>query len=345
MAGHFLFMRNDSNKATKNIFTIIYDSITIIINIITIFVLILLHNHSTLMLLNKRIPFSFILNKIKYDLVYVIIVSFFVLFMTDRYGELLPEMPLTIPAFIGTAISVLLSFKLNQSYDRWWEARKVWGAIVNDSRSFVIQLQTLTASGNEPTIKRIALRQVAWCYALGQSLRGLDPLENLERFISRQDLEEMVCHNNKPLSLLYLHAKDIKRLKENNHLDTFSQLQLDNTLVRLCDAQGKCERIKTTVFPVTYRLFLHGIIYLFVITLSISLRDVGGLFEIPLLVVISSAFFLLEKSASHMQDPFENRPSDTAVSAIARTIEINIKQLLKETDIPQAHQSDTFYLS
>lgn len=296
------------------------------------------------MLLNKYIPAYYILNKVKYELVYVLIVSLSVLFVTEKFKAVLPSMPLTIPAFIGTAISILLSFKLSQSYDRWWEARKVWGAIVNDSRSFIIQLQTLTAKGNDAIIRKIALRQIAWCYSLGQSLRGLSPTENLNGFISPEDMEEIQRHNNKPLALLQLHGKDIKGLKDNAQLDIFSQLQLDNTLVRFCDSQGKSERIKTTVFPVTYRLFLHGIIYLFVVTLSISLQNVAGFFEIPLLLLISSAFFLLEKSATHMQDPFENRPTDTAVSAIARTIEINIKQLLKETDIPEPQQPANFYL-
>lgn len=296
------------------------------------------------MLLNKPIPAYYILNKVKIDLVYVLLLSLLVLFVTDRYQTLLPELPLTIPAFIGTAISILLSFKLSQSYDRWWEARKVWGAIVNDSRSFVIQLQTLTAKGNEAIIKKIAFRQIAWCYALGQSLRGLNATDNLNKFISKEELEEIKQHQNKSLALLQLHGKDIKELKETNQLEIFSQIQLDNTLVRLCDAQGKAERIKTTIFPVTYRLFLHAIIYLFVITLSIALKNVAGLFEIPLLLLISTAFFLLEKSATHMQDPFENRPTDTAMTAIATTIEINIKELLKEKEVPQPLQSEKFYL-
>ncbi|MCF8330693.1 MAG: hypothetical protein K9I37_10175 [Crocinitomicaceae bacterium] len=295
------------------------------------------------MLLNKRIPLYYILNKVKYDLVIVLIVSLSALFVTDRYKELLPEMPLTIPAFIGTAISILLSFKLSQSYERWWEARKVWGAIVNDSRSLVIQLQTLTAKGNDELIKKIAFRQIAWCYSLGQSLRGLNPTDNLNDFVSEEDLSEIMQHDNKPLALLQLNARDIKQLKDTNQLDLFSQIQLDNTLVRLCDAQGKCERIKSTIFPVTYRLFLQGLIYLFVITLAVSLR-VDGLFETPLLVAISASFFLLEKSARHMQDPFENRPTDTAMTSIARKIEINIRQLLKETQIPAAHQPGKFYL-
>lgn len=297
------------------------------------------------MLLNKRIPVSYILNKVKYDLVSVLILTLVILFLTNKYQEILPTIPLTIPAFIGTAISILLSFKLSQSYDRWWEARKVWGAIVNDSRSFVIQLQTLTAKGNNEMVKKIAFRQIAWCYSLGQSLRGLNPIENLERFISNEDLNEIKKHNNKPLALLQLHGWNIRKLKENSQLELFSQLQLDNTLVRLCDSQGKAERIKGTVFPVTYRIFLHAIIYLFVVTLSISLENVGGFIEIPLLILISAGFFLLEKTATHLQDPFENKPTDTSMTAITRTIDINIKQLLKETDIPQPHQPEKFWLS
>ena len=296
------------------------------------------------MLLNKRIPVSYIINKVKYDLIYVVLLSIIVLFITDRYSELLPDMPLTIPAFIGTAISILLSFKISQSYERWWEARKVWGSIVNDSRSLVLQLNMFVMNGNEAIIKKIAFRQIAWWYALGRALRNLNPLENLEPFLSPDQLDELTHHNNKALALLFLHSKDLKALKAKNQIDVFAQVQLDNTLVRLCDAQGKAERIKSTVFPVTYRFFLRCIIYLFVITLSIALKDIAVLFEMPLLLLLSMAFFLLEKSATHMQDPFENKPTDTAVTAIARNIEINIKQLLNEGDVPQPLQSDNFYL-
>lgn len=297
------------------------------------------------MLLNKHIPFSYILNKIKFDLIYVSFLALVVLYVTNMYENLIPEMPFTIPAFIGTAISILLSFKLNQSYDRWWEARKVWGSIVNDSRSFVLQLQTFVLNDNSGTIRKLAYRQIAWCYSLGQSLRNLDPLGNLENFLSTADLSEIKRHSNKPLAILQLNGMDIKYLKEQGQLEIFSQLQLDETLVRLCESQGRAERIKNTTFPHTYRLFLHFIIYLFIVTLSISLKDLAWYFEIPLLLLVSMAFFLLEKSATHMQDPFENKPTDTPMTAIARTIEINIKQLLKENNVPEPCKPNKFYLS
>ncbi len=88
---------------------------------------------------------------------------------------------------------------------------------------------------------------------------------------------------------------------------------------------------------------MHLMIYLFVITLSISLGAVQPAFEIPLLFIISAGFFVLEKTATLLQDPFENKPTDTAVTTIATNIEINIKQLLKETEIPQPLKPESYY--
>ena len=295
------------------------------------------------MLLDQGIKFNYVLKKIKVDIIIVAAVGLLTHFLTSKTIHLLPEMPLGIPAFLGTAISVLLSFKMNQSYDRWWEARKVWGAIVNDSRSLVVQLRSLIQE-DETFIKRVAYRQIAWCYSLGQSLRGLDPLQNINHLLSSEDFTHVQSFGNKPLALIDQHAKDIKLLKQNKRIETFTQIQFDNTFIRLCDSMGKAERINTTIFPSTYRYFLHFIIYVFVITLSISLRQVDLIFELPLLLVISSCFFLIEKSAYHLQDPFKNRPSDISVTAIARNIEINIRQLLGETSVPEPVKPEKFYI-
>jgi len=296
------------------------------------------------MLLNKKIPVRFILRKIRFEIVYVLVIATVVYFLTEKFKTVIPEMPISIPAFLGTAISVILSFKLNQSYDRWWEARKIWGSIVNDSRTFVLQLQSFVKKGNEAAIREMAFRQIAWCYSLGQSLRGLNPAEKLENYIAANELASISKHSNKPLALLQGNALQLAALQENNQLDLFSQVQINNTLVNFSNAMGMAERIKNTVFPSTYRMFLHFFIYIFVITLCIALRDIKSYFEIPLLLVISSAFFLLEKSATNLQDPFSNEPTDTPVTTIATTIEINIKQLLGEKDVPEPRQPDKFYI-
>jgi putative membrane protein len=295
------------------------------------------------MLLNKRIPATYILRKIQYDVLYILAIGLLVEFLTHKYRSAIPEMPIGIPAFIGTAISVILSFKINQSYDRWWEARKVWGSIVNDSRTLVLQLQSFVEKQQHPVIKQIAYRHIAWCFSLGQTLRGLNATENMDKYISAEDLEYIKKHNNKPLALLQLNALQIARLKDEGHMELFSLVQINNTLVGFSNWMGMAERIKSTVFPHTYRLFLHFFIYIFVVTLSISLGNIDSMFEIPLLLVISAAFFLLEKSATHLQDPFSNRPTDTAMTTIATNIEINIKQLLGDDNVPEPLQPHSFY--
>ncbi len=295
------------------------------------------------MLLKKPIPASYIFKKIKFEILYVLLVGLLVNYLTYKFKHLIPEMPIGIPAFIGTAISVILSFKINQSYDRWWEARKVWGSIVNESRTLVLQLQSFVSKDKKDQIKTIAYRQIAWCFSLGQSLRGLDAMENLDKYITETDLDKIKKHSNKPLAILQLNALQIADLKNEGSLEIFGHVQINSTLVNFSNAMGMAERIKSTVFPQTYRLFLHFFIYIFVVTLSIALTDIDSFFEIPLLLVISSAFFLLEKSATHLQDPFNNLPTDTAMTTIATNIEINIKQLLGETDVPQPLQPQSFY--
>lgn len=296
------------------------------------------------MLLNRGIPASYILRKIKSEIIIVTIIGVLVYYITRTFDQVIPPMPITIPAFLGTAISVILSFKLNQSYDRWWEARKIWGNIVNESRTLVLQLQSFVRPGNDETIRSITLRHIAWCFSLGQSLRGINPVSNLDKYLNSQEMEYIQNHHNKPLAILQLNTRCIAQLKDEAKLDIFSQIQINNTLVNFTNAMGMAERIKSTVFPATYKLFLHMFIYLFVITLSISLTDIEGYFEIPLLLVISSAFFLLERTATHLQDPFSNKPTDTAMTAIASTIEINLKQLIHEKEIPQQPQPKEFYL-
>ena len=296
------------------------------------------------MLLNKRIPLSYILGGIKVEIAVVTMIAVVAYILKAPIQDNLPGIPLGIPTFLGTAISVIISFKLSQSYDRWWEARKVWGSIVNDSRTFVLQLQSFLAKGNDNTIRKISDRHIGWCFSLGQILRGQSGLINMDRYMTAEDLEVISKQTNKPLAILQLNSLDIAELKQNNQLDIFSLVQINKTFVNFSNAMGAAERIKNTVFPVTYRLFLRFFIYIFVITLSIAVADLEGYIVIPLLVLISCSFFLLEKAASLLQDPFSNRPTDTPITAIATTIEINIKQLLNEKDVPEPAQPLDFYI-
>lgn len=294
------------------------------------------------MINNKRIPLSYPFSLIKWDLLFTIIFSTVIHFLSKYFIEI--DISLSIGAFMGTAIALLLSFKLSQSYDRWWEARKIWGAIVNDSRTLVIQLKNFNLEKiNSSLVSQIANRQIGWCYCLGQSLRGLDSRSVIENYISTEEKQEIAGHSNVPLVLLDSHAADIRKLRTKNQINDFQHIQLDNTVTRLCASMGMAERIKSTIFPRPYRLTLQFFIYLFLVILSVSLTELQSFIEIPLLVLISLPFFLLEKIALRIQDPFENRPMDTAMTAIACNIEINVKQLMNDDDIPEPLQTKKFY--
>ncbi|MHA3787853.1 bestrophin family protein [Flavobacterium hauense] len=296
------------------------------------------------MLVDKRVPIRYLFNLVKYEMLIVFLLGLGIHLSTDKVYDYLPEMPLTIATFLGTAISVLLSFKMSQSYDRWWEARRIWGAIVNDSRSIVLQLQAFLKENNTEDIRIIGYRQIAWCYCLGQSLRGLEPMENCESFLSEEDSKKASKHKNRVLGILQLNVEHISNLRRENKLSDFEHIQLNTTCVRFSDSMGAAERINSTVFPTTYRMFLHFTIYLFVIILSIALKGVTLLYELPLLMLLSLVFFMLEKTAYYLQDPFRNRPSDISVTAISRNIEINIRQLLYEEDVPDPITKDEFYI-
>jgi putative membrane protein len=302
------------------------------------------------MLLDTKLPFTYIINRIMPDVVRVLLISVFFQVVKYYFADYLPQIPLQLPTILGGCISLLLAFKIGQSYDRWWEARKVWGAIVNDSRTLLMQVSSfipeaqLLHDAPAPLLRTVAYRQIAWCYSLGQSLRGLDPLAGLTSLLASAELAELPRHANKPLAILGLHTQQLKALHQQQALNDFQQVQLDSTLLRLCESMGQAERIKNTVFPSSYRLLVYLFIYVFLTTLSLGLVETIGIWEAPVLLTIASSFFLLERTARYLQDPFNNKPTDTPVTAIARTIEINLRQLLHETEVPAPCQAKSYYL-
>lgn len=301
------------------------------------------------MLLEKRIPLTYLLKKIRIELLIVGFYTFGIEFL-DEYMHI-PGLaiPISIPTFLGVAISLILTFRINQSYDRWWEARKIWGAIVNDSRSLTRQILTFPKKGMwkddevSDIQKRVAHRQMGWCFALGESLRGFDSKEGKEAYWSTEDLEYISDHSNVPNAILLLQSRDIETLHTAGIINDYQQMQLDATISRLCDSMGMSERIKGTVFPKLYTLSLKFFLYLFVLLLPLGVLEYFGFAEAAVMLIICAPFFMLEKTALHLQDPFENRQTDISVTAIAKTIEINIRQMLDEK-FTVAIETEKYYL-
>ena len=302
------------------------------------------------MLLDTHLPLRYMLRRIWPNVGWVLLMSVFFLLLKRYLGAYLPPIALSLPAILGSSIALLLAFTINQSYERWWEARKVWGAIVNDSRALVLQVRSFvrvappSLPAAEEPVRRLAHRQMAWCYGLGEALRGLDPTATLARYLPAAELARVARHTNKPLALLSLHFEQVTGLHQQEAINSFQQMQLDSTLVRLCEAQGQAERIKNTVFPANYQRLVTFFIYLFLGTLTLSLVEAIDLWEIPVLLTFAIPFFLLERTARYLQNPFSDSPTDTPVTAIARTVEIDLRQLLDEADVPAPFAPAAFYL-
>ncbi|MBL3655127.1 bestrophin family protein [Fulvivirga sediminis] len=283
------------------------------------------------MIYKNKIPLSYIFNELKTPLFFVSLIAIFTAVLPFFFSSFLSNIPISIATTLGVAISILLSYMINQSYERWWEARKIWGEIVNDSRTLVLQLQMYVDEGNQE-IQNISYRQVCWGYYLGQALRKETSSKIPKRFLSEDDIKLVNDHKHKPLCLLSLQNMNIRELHKMGKIDKFSQIKIEETLASLTASMGKCERIKNTVFPAIYRYGLHTTIYLFVIFLSLSVAFELQHFMLQffILLIVSTVFFFLEKAAFRMQDPFENIPTDTPITSIAETIESNILQLLGE---------------
>ncbi len=254
------------------------------------------------------------------------------------------NIPIAIPTVIATLISVLLAFRTAQSYDRWWEARKVWGEIVNDSRTLVRQIKLFVPISPEKNIelKKFANRQIVWCYALSEHLRRQNPSDKVAKYVAENDLKSQ----NIPLTLLQLHSENLFFITEKYNLNANQQVQIDTTIARLTDAMGKGERIKNTVFPKNYSHLIHCLIYVFTTLLPFGLSELSIIFEILLTVLLPVIFITFEKTAIIMQDPFENIPTDTPMTTICNTIEKNINEMIGETNHQIAsNEKATYYLN
>ncbi|MBR9832367.1 hypothetical protein GYB57_09480 [bacterium] len=295
------------------------------------------------MLLNKRISIWSFLKYIKYDIIFIVSYAISIGIL-DQYGFLDKiSVPVSVTAVFGTAVALLLGFRTNQAYERWWEARIIWGAIVNDSRTLIRQCVSFfdrSSKSYETLVKDMNERQIIWCYALGEALRKLPHSTRVKQYLDTHDIDAF----NLPNALLSEHAKTLLAAKEKSMVNDFQQVQIDSTIARLCASMGKCERIKNTVFPKAHSLLIHTIIYVFATMLPFGLSDKYLLVEIGLTIGIPIIFIAIEKTSILMQDPFENQPFDTPMTDLAQTIEINLRQMTGDKNVPQKKEPETYYI-
>ena len=253
------------------------------------------------------------------------------------------DLSMAISTVLGISVSLLLAFRTAAAYERWWEARKIWGGIVNDSRTIVRQLIAFTSTSGEviPEVRELAHMQIAWCKALNNSLRKLDPLEDLSAHLCETSFNELKRHDNVPNALLNTMETRLSKLHQQDIINTYQFVALDETIKSLCDGMGMCERIKNTVFPVQYSVYTrHGII-LFILMLPFGMLESTGPFVILISFLVAFFFAMIEAIAHYLKDPFENKDSDIPMTALCNTIEINILQMMGSSELPPKAKPDS----
>jgi putative membrane protein len=237
-----------------------------------------------------------------------------------------------IPTVLGTAIAFFVGFNNNQAYDRWWEARKIWGSIVNDSRSFARNL--INYVDDETIAKTMVYRHIAFVYALKANLRGTID-EIYVKYLSDDDKIELQKHSNNHNAIINIQARDVQKLLKDNKIDGFKYLEINEMLVRLTDNMGGCERIKNTVFPTTYSYLTKVFIWLFVVTFTLVISQDMGYWSIFMGWLIGFVFVSTQINGMRLVNPFNNKSSGLPLNHISRTIEINLLQMLGDTEIPE----------
>jgi len=308
---------------------------------------------------------KFAWKNILFFIIWATIVTVAYAILLDRGIDIsIPFLPLST---IGIAVAFYIGFKNSQSYDRFWEGRKIWGGIVNYSRTWANQVlsylpNTETNSSLSSLHTELVYRHLAWINALRIQLRrttmldrdNLSYIPNLKlkndrecqdyirTFLSDDEYVEVMQQANTATHLVRNQGKALQALVSKSELDAYRQVNMMQTLEELYNFQGKCERIKNTPFPRQYAFFSTVFVWIFVVLLPFGLVSEFGKMSngsviwltIPFSALISWIFATIETVGDNSEDPFENYINDVPMTALCRTIEIDLRQLLGETELP-----------
>lgn len=258
-------------------------------------------------------------------------------------------LPFSVAAILGSALAIFLAFRNNNSYSRWWEARTIWGNIINNSRIFARQI--IANADNAVAIgkvsqaladdykKELIYRQIAFAHALRLHLRRQTSWEELSSLLSPKEIEILANKSNKPNYLLQTQGIRIKEGMRSELLGAFDNISLEPTLAGFNNFQGACERIKNTPLLRQYHFFTKLFMVVFMAILPFSLIgdfNKMGIPElmIPVSVLVSFVFGVMGKVGEVNEDPFENRITDVPMTSICNTIERDLKEMLDERNLP-----------
>lgn len=255
----------------------------------------------------------------------------------------LTAIPFTL---IGLPLAIFLGFRNTAAYDRYWEARKLWGELLLRCRNLSRQCQSLIdlpapvqpGAGLDDVRVRMVYRAIAFCHVLRQQLRGVTDRGEVQALLQPAEWQWLQSKTSKTTALMQYMGHDLQHCLRNGHIGEPLAANIDTTLSALVSASASCERIKSSPLPFSYTLLLHRTAYMYCFLLPFGLVDTIG-FMTPFVVgIVAYTFFGLDALGDEIEEPFGMLPNDLPLDAICRTIEINLRESLGETDLPKPLQ-------
>jgi putative membrane protein len=259
-------------------------------------------------------------------------IAAFAVVVTVLHGQVFAwKIPLNFVPFslIGLTLAIFLGFRNSTSYARYWEARTLWGGLLNDTRSMLRQALTLPDDPGEAGL--LAKRLMAFVHALRHQLRRTDPAADFERLLPTDDRARLAPVRFKPALLLLMAGEWVRDRHRAGQLDTMLVHSMQEPLGRLTAALGGCERIASTPIPFTYAVIIHRTIYLYCVLLPFGLIDAIGAMTPVIVAFIAYTFFALESLGDELEEPFGLEPNDLALDAISAMIESTLREMTGET--------------
>ncbi len=252
-----------------------------------------------------------------------------VVFLELRYEEVYAfSNTIQIHSLLGFVIGLLLVFRTNTAYERWWEGRKNWGALVNNSRNFAIKINAMLPSSDTESRKLYRALIPNYVYAMKEHLRKGVKLEELEdnKFQSNKELEKFKHIPNQIAQAMYLRLHQVYK---EGKISGDQLITIDRELNAFTDIIGACERIKKTPIPFSYNLFLKKFIFAYTLTLPFGLAYEMHYWTIPICTFILYIFGSLELLAEEIEDPFGTDANDLNTDGISSTIKENVREILR----------------
>jgi ion channel-forming bestrophin family protein len=248
-------------------------------------------------------------------------------YLTEHYWDNYHPTLTVFHQISGFVISMVLVFRINTAYDRWWEGRKLWGSLVNDSRTLAMKLALLIPEENIEKRTEAYTLISNFPFILKEHLRGNpEPADLLEAHTF--DKEKMHSWNHQPNYLVMQLSKFCRTLAEEQKTKQNDYLVLSETVFHFNDICGACERIRSTPIPYSYSMFIKKIIFLYIITMPLAFGVSIGYWSIPMVMIIFYAFASLELLSEEIEDPFGTDSNDLPTDEIAVRIRHTTHEIL-----------------